>query len=208
MHAHKHAHTQTCMHTHTNPYMRTCTHAHTHLHTHTYAHTHKHAYKEAHAYMHTCLHTPHTHRHAHTHIHIHIHQLVYCQLIIYILLYTFCYFVVSMFQRQHRGNFCETGWSAYGLPWALRYCLELKWTFFKRIVPQPWPQIMRCRNLHLLLLLLSCSSAEHSEGHPVCAPTPVHVQVQAHCIGWEDCVRNRFQLPRHLGSCIPSSEGT
>ena len=29
----------------------------------------------------------------------------------------------------------------------------------------------------LLLLLLKSSSDEHSEGHPVCAPTPVHVQV-------------------------------
>ena len=37
--------------------------------------------------------------------------------------------------------------------------------------------------LSFLLLLLWRCLAEHSEGHPVCAPTPVHVQVQVHCIG-------------------------
>ena len=37
------------------------------------------------------------------------------------------------------------------------------------------------------LLLWRRSSAEHCEGHPVCASTPVQVQVQVHCIGWEDC---------------------
>ena len=41
--------------------------------------------------------------------------------------------------------------------------------------------------------------------HPVCAPTPVHVQVQVHCIGWEDCVCDHFQLPRRVGSRTPSS---
>ena len=48
----------------------------------------------------------------------------------------------------------------------------------------PYPTIyMFCTEVHLsfcCLLLLSHSSAEHSEGHPVFAPTPVHVQV--HCI--------------------------
>ena len=56
--------------------------------------------------------------------------------------------------------------------------------------------------------LLWRSSAEHSEGHPACALIPVHIQMQVHCIGWEDCVRYNFQLPRHVGSCTPSSNWT
>ena len=27
--------------------------------------------------------------------------------------------------------------------------------------------------------------AKHSEGHPICAPTPVHVRVQVQCVGRE-----------------------
>ena len=42
------------------------------------------------------------------------------------------------------------------------------------------------------------------EGHPVCAPTPVHVQVQVRCIGREDCVRDRFQH-RHGGLVAKAS---
>ena len=53
-------------------------------------------------------------------------------------------------------------------------------------------------------LLLWRSSAEHSEGHPVCAPIPIKVEV--HSIVWEDCVHDRFQLPRHVGSHTPSLE--
>ena len=52
----------------------------------------------------------------------------------------------------------------------------------------------------------SCSIPQlNTEGHPVCAPTPV--QVLVHCIGWEDCVRHHFQLPRHVGSCTLPFEG-
>ena len=65
-----------------------------------------------------------------------------------------------------------------------------------------------------LFLPLSCCRCRcsvpqlNTEGHPVRAPTPVHVQlVQLHCIGWEDCMCDRFQLPRHVGSRTPSSEG-
>ena len=38
-----------------------------------------------------------------------------------------------------------------------------------------------------------------------CAPTPVRVQVQVHCVGWGDCVCDRFQLPCHVGSRTLSS---
>ena len=46
----------------------------------------------------------------------------------------------------------------------------------------------------------------NTEGHPVCAPTPVHVQVQVQSIGWEDCVCNRFQLPHRVVIHTRSSE--
>ena len=36
---------------------------------------------------------------------------------------------------------------------------------------------------YLDVVVACCSSVEHSEGHPVCAPIPVRVQVQVHCIG-------------------------
>ena len=42
------------------------------------------------------------------------------------------------------------------------------------------------------------------ECHPVCAHTLVHEQVQS--TGWEDCMCNRFQSARHVGSRTPSSE--
>ena len=53
----------------------------------------------------------------------------------------------------------------------------------------------------------STRRVEHSEGHPIYAPTPVHVRVQVHCIGREERVCDRFQLTRHVGSRTPSSEG-
>ena len=42
-----------------------------------------------------------------------------------------------------------------------------------------------------------------------CAPTPVPVlvHVQVHCIGWEDCVRDHFQIHCHVGCLTLSSEG-
>ena len=69
---------------------------------------------------------------------------------------------------------------------------------------QIWNQPSFWRNQALLLY---CSSAEYTEGHPVCAPTPV--QVQVHCIGrdWEDCMCGHFQLTRHVRSHTPSLEG-
>ena len=56
---------------------------------------------------------------------------------------------------------------------------------------------------------VSCCSVPqlNTEGQPICAPTPVHLRVQVHCMGREDCVCDRFQLPRHVGSRTPSSEG-
>ena len=56
----------------------------------------------------------------------------------------------------------------------------------------------------------------------MCAPTPVHEPLQAHCIGFrlvlnaqsiakdrvEDCVHDRFQLPNHVGSRTQSSGGS
>ena len=41
--------------------------------------------------------------------------------------------------------------------------------------------------------------------HP--SPVGLHVQVQVHCIGREDCVRHHFQLPHHVGIRTPSSKG-
>ena len=35
----------------------------------------------------------------------------------------------------------------------------------------------------------------------------LRVQVPVHYLGREDCVCNRFQLPRHVGNRTPSSEG-
>ena len=37
-------------------------------------------------------------------------------------------YTLEPFQRQHWGNFWETGWSTYGLFWVHRYHLELNWT--------------------------------------------------------------------------------
>ena len=54
------------------------------------------------------------------------------------------------------------------------------------------------------LLLLSHSSAEHSEGHPVFAPTPVHVQV--HCISRGLRARPFSMTPPCRQPHSPSSE--
>ena len=69
------------------------------------------------------------------------------------------------------------------------------------------------------VVVLWCSSAELSEGQPVCAPTPVQVQVsegQPVCaptpvqvqvqVQSEDCLCNHFQRPCHAGTHAPSSE--
>ena len=53
-----------------------------------------------------------------------------------------------------------------------------------------------------MLLLNTLRITRYVHPHP-----PVHVRVQVHCIGREECVCDRFQLPRHVGSRIPSSEG-
>ena len=46
----------------------------------------------------------------------------------------------------------------------------------------------------------------NTEGHPVCAPTPVIAQVQVQSKTWEDCVCDRFQWHHHVGSRTPSSD--
>ena len=53
------------------------------------------------------------------------------------------------------------------------------------------------------------SSAEHSGGHPVCAPTLVYEYEykQLQSIGWEDCMCDHFQLSCHVGSCTPHLRG-
>ena len=35
----------------------------------------------------------------------------------------------------------------------------------------------------VVFVVVAFLSGTYSEGHPLCAPTPVHVQVQGHCIG-------------------------
>ena len=42
---------------------------------------------------------------------------------------------------------------------------------------------------------IALSEHSHSEGRPVCAPTPVHVQVQVQCIGSDDCACDLSMTP-------------
>ena len=64
----------------------------------------------------------------------------------------------------------------------------------------------RCCSCFCCCCCCSISQLNILEGHPVCAPTPVHVQVQVQSIGWADCVCDCFQLPSFVGNRIPSSE--
>ena len=59
--------------------------------------------------------------------------------------------------------------------------------------------------LKIVPSICCCSVPQlNTEGHPVCAPTPVHIQVYVQSIGWEVCMCDHFQWPRHVGSRTPS----
>ena len=82
--------------------------------------------------------------------------------------------------------------TANKIPMLSALCHFDKGTIYNRV------QNAQCQVMSVVVVLLSWTLW----GAPgMCTRTcTCTLQVQVHCIGWEDCVRDCFQLPRHVSS--------